>query len=144
MEDTLKQVLVVTNALSEEEVLKLKDTLLNINNPLAQSKLNLVHVIPRLPTSYFNIPSMGALIEKNYEDAKLTLKNIGNQLNVSKNDQWLISGKLRTEVLRLANKLNANIILAGKEQLQELQRSLFFKNIQHLTTIKQLDQAIPT
>src|SRR3989338_3553429 len=65
---------------------------------------------------------------------------IGNYLGVSKKDQWLISGKIRTEVLRLANRLGSNFILASAQQIQELQRSLFFKNIHQYAIIKNINQ----
>ena len=96
-------------------------------------------MIPRLPTCYFNIPSMGLLIEKYYDEAKHSLHEIGKYLNVPKKDQWLISGKIRTEVLRLANKIGSHFILASAEQIQELQRSLFFKNIHQYAMIKNIN-----
>lgn len=135
-----KQVLIVTNAITEEEVAEIKNA---FNETSAQSmgiKLSLVHVIPRLPTCYFNIPSMGVLLEKYYDEAKQSLSEVGSLLGVSKKDQWLISGKTRTEVLRLANKLGTSFILASAEQIQELQRSLFFKNVHQYAVIKNINQ----
>ncbi len=135
-----RQVLVVTNAITEEEVIQIK----NAFNMDVASKLDvnisLVHVIPRLPTCYFNIPSMGLLIEKYYDEAKQSLCQVGSHLSVTKKDQWLISGKIRTEVLRLANKLGSSFILASAQQIQELQRSLFFKNIHQYAQIKNINQ----
>lgn len=139
MEKT-KQVLIVTNAITEDEVLKIKDSFSSEYAPKLNINLSLVHVIPKLPTCYFNIPSMGMLIEKYYGEAKESLCQVGSQLGIDKNDQWLISGKVRTEVLRLANKLGANFILAGAQQIQELQRSLFFKNINQYALIKTINQ----
>ena len=138
--DRKRQVLVVTNAITDEEVLQISKAF-NPDNLSAQHiKLTLVHVIPRLPTCYFNIPSMGILIDKYYDEAKQSLIQVGKILNIPKKDQWLISGKIRTEVLRLANKLNASFILASSEQIQELQRSLFFKNIHQYALIKNINQ----
>lgn len=133
-----KQVLVVTNAITDEEVLQIKKALSAEN--MGSIKLSLVHVIPRLPTCYFNIPSMGTLIEKYYDEAKESLMQVGKHLNVAKKDQWLISGKTRTEVLRLANKLGTDFVLASAQQIQELQRSLFFKNIHQYAVIKNIKQ----
>lgn len=138
--DKTKQVLIVTNAITEDEVLKIKDAFHSEYAPKLDIRLSLVHVIPRLPTCYFNIPSMGMLIEKYYEEAKNSLTQVGKNLDVQKSDQWLISGKIRTEVLRLANKLGSSFILAGAEQIQELQRSLFFKNINQYALIKTINQ----
>src|SRR5690349_11446119 len=124
-----KQVLIVTNTITDDEVLQIKKAFTAEYAPTIDIKLSLVHVIPRLPTCYFNIPSMGLLVEKYYDEAKDSLSQVGRHLNVAKKDQWLISGKIRTEVLRLANKLESSFILASAQQILELQRSLFFKNI---------------
>lgn len=138
--DKRKQVLIVTNAITDEEVLQIRKA---FSSEFAQNtdiKLSLVHVIPHLPTCYFNIPSMGMLIEKYYDEAKNSLTAVGKHLGIEKNDQWLISGKIRTEVLRLANKLGSSFILASAQQIAELQRSLFFKNIEQFAVIKNINQ----
>ena len=139
MEKT-KQVLIVTNAITEEEVSQIKSAFSAEINLDKNIRLSLVHVIPRLPTCYFNIPSMGLLLEKYYDEAKHSLQEVGKHLSIAKKDQWLITGKIRTEVLRLANKLGTSFILASAEQIQELQHSLFFKNIHQYAIIKNINQ----
>jgi len=136
--DMRKEVLVVTNAITDEEVSQIKEAFSSEYAGRKDIKLTLVHVIPHLPTCYFNIPSMGMLVEKYYDEAKQSLLQVGNMLGVAKKDQWLISGKVRTEVLRLASKLGSSFILASAEQIQELQRSLFFKNIHQYAMIKNI------
>ncbi|VVC76184.1 hypothetical protein AQUSIP_14900 [Aquicella siphonis] len=138
--DRKKQVLIVTNAITEAEVLQIRTAFSSETAPQMDIKLSLVHVIPHLPTCYFNIPSMGMLVEKYYDEAKESLSQVGKHLGIAKKDQWLISGKIRTEVLRLANKLNSSFILASSQQIQELQRSLFFKNIHQYAFIKNINQ----
>lgn len=138
--DKRKQVLIVTNAITDDEVLQIRKAFTSEFAPKVDIKLSLVHVIPRLPTCYFNIPSMGILIEKYYDEAKQSLSQVGKHLGIAKKDQWLISGKIRTEVLRLANKLGSSFILASAQQIQELQRSLFFKNIHQYAMIKNINQ----
>lgn len=135
-----KQVLIVTNAITDTEVLQIKKAFSAEVEQKMNIKLSLVHVIPRLPTCYFNIPSMGVLVEKYYDEAKESLTQVGKHLSVAKKDQWLISGKIRTEVLRLANKLGSNFILASAQQIKELQRSLFFKNLGDYSLIKTINQ----
>lgn len=135
-----KQVLIVTNAITDEEVMQIRQAFSSEYASDQDIKLSLVHVIPRLPTCYFNIPSMGMLIEKYYDEAKHSLSEVGQRLGIAKNDQWLISGKIRTEVLRLANKLGSSFILASAQQISELQRSLFFKNIHQFAVIKNINQ----
>jgi hypothetical protein len=138
--DKKKQVLIVTNAMTDEEVLTMQQSFHTENAIKANIKLNLVHVIPRLLTCYYNIPSMSLLIEKYHDEAKQSLHHVGKYLSVPKKDQWLISGKIRTEVLRLANKIGSSFILASSNQIQELQRSLFFKNIHQYAMIKNINQ----
>lgn len=138
--DSKKQVLIVTNSITEEEVQQIRKAFGNENASKMDVNISLVHVIPRLPTCYFNIPSMGILVEKYYEEAKQSLNTVGKHLNIAKKDQWLISGKIRTEVLRLANKLGTSFILASAQQIQELQRSLFFKNIHQYAVVKNIKQ----
>lgn len=138
--DSRKQVLIVTNAITEEEVIQIRDAFTLEQTSKIDVQLSLVHVIPRLPTCYFNIPSMGLLIEKYYDEAKQSLCEVGKHLGIAKKDQWLISGKIRTEVLRLANKLGSSFILASSQQIAELQRSLFFKNIHQYAVIKNINQ----
>lgn len=138
--DKRKQVLIVTNAITDEEVMQIRKAFSAEFAPSMDIKLSLVHVIPRLPTCYFNIPSMGMLIEKFYDEAMNSLGEVGRLLGIAKKDQWLISGKIRMEVLRLANKLGSNFILASSQQISELQRSLFFKNIEQFAVIKNIKQ----
>jgi hypothetical protein len=137
--DKKKQVLIVTNAITDDEVMQIRKAFNSEYAPQIDIKLSLVHVIPHLPTCYFNIPSMGLLIEKYYDEAKQSLYQVGKLLSIAKQDQWLICGKIRTEVLRLANKLSSNFILASAQQIQELQRSLFFKNIHQYAVIKNIN-----
>jgi len=138
--DKKKQVLIVTNAITDEEVMQIRKAFSSEYAPQVDIKLSLVHVIPHLPTCYFNIPSMGLLIEKYYDEARQSLYQVGKHLSIAKQDQWLITGKIRTEVLRLANKLSSNFILASAQQIQELQRSLFFKNIHQYAVVKNINQ----
>lgn len=135
-----KQILIVTNSMTEEEVSHIKNAISTESAQKMKINVSLVHIVPHLPTCYFNIPTMGMLVEKYYEDAKHSLQKVGQHLHIPKKDQWLISGKIRTEVLRLANRLGSNFILAGSSQIQELQRSLFFKNIHQYALIKNINQ----
>ncbi len=121
-----KNVLLVTNSTTDGEILLIKEALSHATEQNLKIKLNLVHVIPSLPTCYFNIPSMALLTESYYEEATHALTTIGKTLNIAKQDQWLITGKIRTEVLRLANKLHTNFILASSTSIQDLHRSFLF------------------
>lgn len=138
--DKQKQVLIVTNAITEDEVAQIKKAFSQQSTQNKDIKLSLVHVIPRLPTCYFSIPSMSIFVEKCYDEAKETLSQIGKHLGIAKRDQWLITGKIRTEALSLASKLGSSFILASSQEIKELQRSLFFKNIHQYALIKAVNQ----
>lgn len=121
-----KHILLVTNAVTDKEVAQVKSAIIAPAAPQflpVNIKISLVHVVPTLPTCYFNIPSMIMLADRYYQEAKDSLANVGDALNVSKKDQWLIMGKVRTEVLRLANKLNVQFILANSANLVELRKA---------------------
>lgn len=141
-----KQVLLVTNAISNAEMMEVKKALVRAPYSNLHIKLSLVHVIPRLPTSYFNIPSMMLLVERYYEEAKDYLTRVGEGLDIKKQDQWLLAGKIKTEVLRLAKKTDSHFILASSQYLPELQEAGFKKEHNHtilssmapLTSLKRL------
>ena len=131
-----KQVILVTNAITSNEILEVKKALVGApERSNLEIKLNLVHIIPRLPTCYFNIPSMLMLVEKYYEEAKQYLTHVGEILEVQKQDQWLLAGKIRSEVLRLAKKTDAHFILASSQYIQELQQSPDFQKTQDFTLL---------
>jgi hypothetical protein len=128
-----KKVLLVTNSVSDDEVAQIKQALEDYAEG-KQIELSLVHVIPNLPTCYFNIPSMVQLAEQYYEEAKGYLTMVGDALDVPKKDQWLITGRLKSEVLRLAGKLNCDYILASSAHIQDLQQALTLKK-EHLSLL---------
>lgn len=121
-----KHILLVTNAVTDKEVAQVRGALISAATPQLvpmNLKVSLVHVVPTLPKCYFNIPSMIMLADRYYQEAKDNLTEVGDKLNVSKKDQWLIMGKVRTEVLRLATKLNVQFILANSANLVELRKA---------------------
>jgi len=118
-----KHVLLVTNAVTNEEVAQVQEAVRTPQIVPVSFKISLVHVIPTLPTCYFNIPSMIMLADRYYQEARDNLTRVGEVLDISKKDQWLIMGKVRTEVLRLASKLNTQFILASAAHLIELRKA---------------------
>ncbi len=138
-----KNVLLVTNSTNDSEILLIKEALAHAKDQNLQINLNLVHVIPNLPTCYFNIPSMVLLAESYFEEATLALTSIGQTLAVEKKSQWLITGKIRTEVLRLAQKLNTNFILASSTSIQDLHKTfLFHRSEQSATPIRSISSIV--
>ncbi|MEO8401080.1 MAG: hypothetical protein ABI597_04690 [Gammaproteobacteria bacterium] len=138
-----KNILLVTNSTTDSEIGLIKEAFLSAKEQGLQIKLNLVHVIPHLPTCYFNIPSMVLLAERYYEEATQTLTAIGQVLDIAKKDQWLITGKIKTEVLRLANKMDTHFILASSTSIQDLHKSfLFVKKGNSATPIRSISSLV--
>ncbi len=126
--DQKKHILLVTNAVTSEEITQVQEAVRTPQLVPVSLKISLVHVIPTMPTCYFNIPSMITLADRYYQEARDNLARVGDDLNISKKDQWLIMGKVRTEVMRLATKLNVQFILANAAHLIELRKSPSMKN----------------
>ncbi len=138
-----KNVLLVTNATTDGEVLLIKEAFAHAEEQNLIIQLNLVHVIPNLPTCFFSIPSMAPLAESHYEEATQTLASIGETLNVPKENQWLISGKIKTEVPRLANKLYTHFILASTTSIKDLHQSfLFLKKASNTTPVRSIGSLV--
>ena len=134
-----KHVLLVTNAVTDTEIELIKEALNQANSKNMPIMLSLVHVIPNLPTCYFNIPSMVMLAERYYEEAKSSLAKIGSLLEISKENQWLITGRLKNEVLRLADKLDAHFILASSPNIQDFHKTFLFSKEQCQAVVKAIN-----
>jgi len=142
--DAHKNVLLVTNAMTESDIAEIKKVILDTtktHSTIKNIKLSLVHIIPTLPICYFNIPSMVLLAERYYEDAKKSLACIGDLLNIHQGNQWLITGRARSEVLRLAGKLDTHFILASHITLPELRKPFLFSlRTKNTTPIRAISQ----
>ena len=137
-----KNVLLVTNSTTDGEIILIKEAIAHAKEQNLQIKLSLVHVIPSLPTCYFNIPSMVLLAERYYEEATQTLTAISQILGIAKKDQWLITGRIKTEVLRLAHKLKTNYILASSTSIQDLHKSFLFARNDSTTPIRSISSLV--
>jgi len=135
-----KNVLLVTNGATEQEINLIKEAIQHQED--IAINMVLVHVIPTLPTCYFNIPSTVLLAERYYDEAEKCLTSIGKELGVEKNQQWLITGRVKTEVLRLANKLKAKFILASSTSLAELHNALLSKRDQRAPSIQGISNLV--
>jgi hypothetical protein len=135
-----KKVLLVTNSTTETEITLIKAAIQTQQN--LQITLSLVHVIPNLPTCYFNIPSTALLAERYYNEAEESLTSTGERLGIEKKDQWIINGKIKTEVLRLATKLGAQFILASSKTIPELHKPISFKKESHTALIQSINNLV--
>lgn len=135
-----KNVLLVTNATTEDEIALIKAAV-HTQQEL-KIKLSLVHVIPSLPTCYFNIPSTVLLAERYYDEAEKCLTSIGQLLGIEKKDQWLITGRIKSEVPRLASKLDSQFILASSTTIPELHKSVLFKKERGTALIQSINNLV--
>jgi hypothetical protein len=143
-----KNVLLITNSATDAELTQISAAINEANKQGLNIKLNLVHVVPTLPTCYFNIPSMAHIVERYYDEAKETLSYIGRKLDVPHNDQWLMTGHIRNETLRLANKLKTHFILASGSCIKDLRHSflynLLYKSDMTITPIQTISASGPS
>lgn len=130
--DVRKHILLVINSATDEELVLIKQAIDQAKHEKNMTlKISLVHVLASIPTCYFNIPSMVHLAEQDYKMAKNSIAEVAEKLGVSKEDQWIVTGRMKTEVLRLAHKLQADFILANSTHLQDLHKSVLFKRAHH-------------
>lgn len=80
---------------------------------LTNAKLSLVHVVEPLPGysyAYLGIEDIeGQLIQ----EAKLSIEKLGEKLNVGKNDVHVEVGPTKTKILKVAEEVNADLIICG-------------------------------
>jgi hypothetical protein len=138
--NTAKNILLVTNATTEEEINLIKAAIKTQDS--LKIKLNLVHIIPSLPTCYFNIPSTVLLAERYYDEAEKCLSTVGQSLGVAKRDQWLVTGRIKNEVIRLAQKLKAHFILASSSNIAELHQSASRKKETNAALIQSINNLV--
>ncbi|MDX1901325.1 MAG: hypothetical protein SFW66_04855 [Gammaproteobacteria bacterium] len=140
-----KHVLLVTNGVNQDEINHIRDAFEQAKQQGMSVQLQLVHVIPSLPACYFNIPSMVMLAEHYYDEATQVLTSMGQSLGVAKKDQWLITGRIRSEVLRLASQLGSSFILAGGASIKDLHQSFLpLKKSSQQTPVKSIQSFIST
>lgn len=139
-----KNVLLVTNMTSEEEIAQVQEALSKVKDQKMILRLMIAHVIPSLPACYFNMPSMVKLAERYYEEATQALSKVGHSLGVAKEHQWLITGKIRSEVIRLANRLETHFILAGRDCIRELHQSFLPQGKARITPVRSINSLSST
>lgn len=80
---------------------------------LTNAKLNLIHVVEPLPGysyAYLGIEDIeGQLIQ----EAKQSIEKLGTQLNVPATSQFVEIGPTKTKILKIADEVNADLIICG-------------------------------
>ncbi|MBV9575033.1 MAG: universal stress protein [Gammaproteobacteria bacterium] len=77
------------------------------------AKLSLIHVVEPLPGysyAYLGIEDIeGQLIE----EARQSIEKLSEKFNISKNDLYIEVGPTKTKILKVADDLNADLIICG-------------------------------
>ncbi len=107
-----RHALLVTNLLPEDEA-SIVEQANSIRQAYFNIKLSLIHVITKIPTFYFQVPSIIDIQDKMFDEAKIKIANLASKLNISQHDQWVMIGSLEKEVLIMADKLNVDLIITG-------------------------------
>ncbi len=80
---------------------------------LTKAKLSLIHVVEPLPGysyAYLGIEDIeGQLIN----EARQSIEKLGAQLNVNAKDQFVEVGPTKTKILKVAEEINADLIVCG-------------------------------
>jgi hypothetical protein len=137
--DEKKHVLIVTNSLSTVEIQQVNKTFNQMQSQGIKLKVSLLYVKPYFPTCYFHIPSMIALSEDFEEEAKETLKEIGEKLGTSVENQWIATGRIKSETLKIAATLGVDFILSSSSIHRELTQAFNFKRSRFALPIETAD-----
>lgn len=137
--DDVKHILLLANSLSSAESTQVQLTFDAMKKEGVQVKVSILYVKPYFPTCYFHIPSMVSLSEDFESEAKDSLRDIGRQLEVLPENQWIATGRVRPETLKIASTLGVDFILSSASLHKELSQSFTFKKNRFQLPIKTVD-----
>lgn len=108
-----KHFLLLANILSKAEITQVQETINQMHKEGMNVKISVLYVKPYLPSSYLHMPSMMAVAEDFEQEAKESLHTIGEQMNIPAENQWIATGRVRPETLKIAATLGVDFILAS-------------------------------
>lgn len=114
MEDS-KHILLVANSLSQAELTNIQNTLEVMQKEGLNNKVSILYVKPYFPTCYMHVSSMNSVAEDFETEAKESLQQIGNQLSIRAEHQWIATGRLKQETLKIAATLGVDYILSSQK-----------------------------
>jgi len=109
---TLYRILFVTNSwevnpFAENRILKT----LNEIRQQWDVQATLAHIIPKIPTAYYQVPMMELLESNLFSYASYNSQRLGEKFSIANNEQYIIVGHLRTESMRLVRDKHINQIM---------------------------------
>lgn len=119
MEDS-QHILLVINSLSKLEITQIQSALAEMKKEGIHLKISVLYVKPYFPSCYLHIPSMFSLSEDFEEEAKDSLSTVGNQLGVPPENQWIATGRVKSETFKIAATLGIDYILTSNTINKEL------------------------
>ena len=82
-----------------------------------KAKLSSVHVIDYGPLMYgggeFAVPLDSDVTTDLIKEAKAKLKTQGSKTGIDKADQWVLHGQTKEEIITLAKKIKADLVIVG-------------------------------
>lgn len=105
-----RHILLATDLLEtcESPAQQARDLAVNMN-----ARLSIVHVLEPITTFGFPIVTDGGIEAMN--QAKKALHKLGDDLSVDKTDRYVKMGSPKHEIIQLALKITADLIVAGSE-----------------------------
>jgi hypothetical protein len=117
--------LIIINDLTPNDLMKLSK-----NAASQYSKVSLLYVKPTLPSCYYLLPGIVEIEEQTKDEAEKALRFVGNILHVKKEDQWSSTGRIKSQASYLAERLDADVILATERVCHDFHcRQLKLKHI---------------
>lgn len=81
------------------------------------AQLSIVHVVQHAPMVYgsgeFAIPLDMEVEEQLEEEAKAVLRRQSESLGIKSTNRWILTGSLGEEIVQLADKIKADLVLVG-------------------------------
>lgn len=78
---------------------------------LHKAKLSLIHTIEPIPA--YGYPGLAELESPIIESAKESMQQLGEQLKVDEESRYIEFGSVKNQVLKLANRLEVDLIVVG-------------------------------
>ena len=116
--EIFQHLLVISNSMREDEAQLIKDAM--EQNPDVRVRLSLLHIVPDVPSCYYQLPSLVKYSEKCNAEGEKTPLTLGKILNVPEEDRLMKNCFTETEVMKLAERMCVDVIVSSKNQEAEI------------------------
>ena len=105
-----KQILVATDLSTETDFILDKVRGIQV---YSGAQLNLVHVVEPLPGYSYAYLGIEDIEEQLIQEARETLAKLGEKLTIPKDHQWIEIGPAKNKILKIADDIQADLIICG-------------------------------